>query len=78
MVIATLCFIVVITAIVCNVFTGAAKVVSLIALGIAALCMFLDAKYLDKILINISNVYKKCTMSVKKSRHQNTHTHIYI
>ena len=32
MVTGTLCFVVVITAIVCNIFTGAAKVISLIAL----------------------------------------------
>lgn len=44
MVIGTLCFVAVIAAIVCNVFTGAAKVVSLIALGLGALSMILDAK----------------------------------
>lgn len=71
MVIATLCFIVVITAIVCNVFTGAAKVVSLIALGIAALCMFLDAKYLDKILINISKCLEKIAIDIKKLKETN-------
>ena len=71
MVIATLCFIVVITAIVCNVFTGAAKVVSLIALGIAALCMFLDAKYLDKILINISKCLEKIAIDIKKLKDTN-------
>ena len=53
MVTGTLCFVVVITAIVCNVFTGAAKVVSLIALGLGALCMFLDAKYLERIGMDI-------------------------
>ena len=56
MVTGTLCFVVVITAIVCNVFTGAAKVVSLIALGIAALCMFLDAKCLERIAIDIKKL----------------------
>ena len=71
MVIATLCFIVVITAIVCNVFTGAAKVVSLIALGIAALCMFLDAKNLDKILINISKCLEKIAIDIKKLKETN-------
>ena len=71
MVIATLCFIVVITAIVCNVFTGAAKVVSLIALGIAALCMFLDAKYLDKILINISKCLERIAIDIKKLKETN-------
>ena len=71
MIIATLCFIVVITAIVCNVFTGAAKVVSLIALGIAALCMFLDAKYLDKILINISKCLEKIAIDIKKLKETN-------
>lgn len=71
MVIATLCFIVVITAIVCNVFTGAAKVVSLIALGIAALCMFLDAKYLDKILINISKCLERIAIDIKKLKEKN-------
>lgn len=71
MVIATLCFIVVITAIVCNVFNGAAKVVSLIALGIAALCMFLDAKYLDKILINISKCLEKIAIDIKKLKETN-------
>ena len=59
MVIATLCFIVVITAIVCNVFTGAAKVVSLIALGLGALCMFLDAKCLERITIDIKKLKEK-------------------
>lgn len=49
MVTGTLCFMVVIAMIVCNIFTGAAKVVSLIALGLGALCMFLDAKYLERI-----------------------------
>ena len=71
MVISTLCFIVVITAIVCNVFTGAAKVVSLIALGIAALCMFLDAKYLDKILINISKCLERIAIDIKKLKETN-------
>lgn len=56
MVTGTLCFVVVITAIVCNVFTGAAKVVSLIALGLGALCMFLDAKYLERIGIEIKKI----------------------
>ena len=71
MVTGTLCFVVVITAIVCNIFTGAAKVVSLIALGIAALCMFLDAKYLDKILINISKCLEKIAIDIKKLKETN-------
>ena len=56
MVTGTLCFVVVITAIVCNIFTGSAKVVSLIALGLGALCMFLDAKYLERIAIDIKKL----------------------
>ena len=44
MVIGTLCFAVVITMIICKIFTGAAKVVSLIVLGLGALSMFLNAK----------------------------------
>ena len=56
MVTGTLCFVVVITAIVCNIFTGAAKVVSLIALGLGALCMFLDAKCLERIAIDIKKI----------------------
>lgn len=56
MVTGTLCFVIVITMIVCNIFTGAAKVVSLIALGLGALCIFLDAKYLEKIAIDIKKL----------------------
>lgn len=56
MITGTLCFVVVITMIVCNIFTGAAKVVSLIALGLGALCMFLDAKYLERIGIEIKKL----------------------
>ena len=59
MVTGTLCFVVVITAIVCNVFTGAAKVVSLIALGLGALCMFLDAKSLERTVIDVKNLKEK-------------------
>lgn len=44
MVTGTLCFVIVITMIVCHIFTGAAKVISLIVLGLGALSMFLDAK----------------------------------
>ena len=42
--------------ILCNIFTGAAKVVSLIALGLGALCMFLDAKCLERIAIDIKKL----------------------
>ena len=56
MVTGTLCFAAVITAIVCNIFTGTAKVVSLIAIGLGALCMFLDAKCLEKIAIDIKKL----------------------
>ena len=59
MVTGTLCFMVVITAIVCNIFTGAAKVVSLIALGLGALCMFLDAKSLERTVIDVKNLKEK-------------------
>ena len=59
MVSGTLCFVVVITAIVCNIFTGAAKVVSLIALGLGALCMFLDAKCLERTVIDVKNLKEK-------------------
>ena len=56
MVTGTLCFVIVITMIVCHIFTGAAKVISLIALGLGALCMFLDAKCLEKIAIDIKKL----------------------
>ena len=56
MVTGTLCFVIVITMIVCHIFTGAAKVISLIALGLGALCMFLDAKYLERIAIDIKKL----------------------
>ena len=56
MITGTICFVVVITAIVCNIFTGAAKVVSLIALGLGALCMFLDANCLERIAIDIKKL----------------------
>ena len=56
MVTGTLCFVVVITAIVCNIFTGAAKVVSLIVLGLGALSMILDAKCLERIAIDIKKL----------------------
>lgn len=56
MVTGTLCFVVVITMIICKIFTGAAKVVSLIALGLGALCMFLDAKCLERIAIEIKKL----------------------
>lgn len=56
MVTGTLCFVVVITAIVCNIFTGAAKVVSLIALGLGALCMYLDAKSLERTVIDVKKL----------------------
>lgn len=59
MVTGTLCFVAVITAIVCNIFTGAAKIVSLIALGLGALCMLLDAKYLERIGIEIKKLKEK-------------------
>ena len=47
MVTGTLCFVVVITMIICKIFTGAAKVVSLIVLGLGALCMFCSCYYHD-------------------------------
>lgn len=56
MVTGTLCFVGVIAAIVCNVFTGAAKVAYLIAIGLGALCMILDAKYLERIAIDIKKL----------------------
>lgn len=56
MVTGTLCFVVVITMIVCNIFTGATKVVSLIALGLGALCMILDAKCLERIATDIKKL----------------------
>ena len=56
MVTGTLCFVVVITMIVCNIFTGAAKVVSLIALGLGALCMYLDAKSLERTVIDVKKL----------------------
>lgn len=59
MVTGTLCFVVVITMIISNIFTGAAKVVSLIALGIGALCMFLDAKSLERTVIDVKNLKEK-------------------
>ena len=59
MVTGTLCFLVVTTMIVCNIFTGAAKVVSLIALGLGALCMFLDAKCLERTVIDVKNLKEK-------------------
>lgn len=59
MVTGTLCFMIVITMIVCNIFTGAAKIVSLIALGLGALCMFLDAKCLERIAIDIKKLKEK-------------------
>lgn len=59
MVTGTLCFVIVITMIISNIFTGAAKVVSLIALGLGALCMFLDAKCLERIAIDIKKLKEK-------------------
>ena len=59
MITGTLCFVIVITMIVCNIFTGAAKVVSLIALGLGALCMFLDAKCLERTVIEIKKLKEK-------------------
>ena len=56
MVTGTLCFVVVLTMIVTKIFTGTAKVVALIALGLGALCMFLDAKCLERITIDIKNL----------------------
>ena len=56
MITGTLCFVIVITMIVCHIFTGAAKVVSLIAIGLGALCMFLDAKCLERIAIDIKKL----------------------
>lgn len=56
MVTGTLCFVIVITMIVCHIFTGTAKVISLIALGLGALCMFLDAKCLERIAIDIKKL----------------------
>ena len=59
MVTGTLCFVIVITMIVCHIFTGAAKVASLIALGLGALCMFLDAKSLERTVIDVKNLKEK-------------------
>ena len=59
MVTGTLCFVVVITMIINNIFTGAAKVVSLIALGIGALCMFLDAKSIERTVVDVKNLKEK-------------------
>lgn len=59
MITGTLCFVIVLTMIITKIFTGAAKVVSLIALGIAALCMFLDAKCLERISIDIKKLKEK-------------------
>lgn len=56
MITGTLCFVIVITMIVCHIFTGAAKVVSLITIGLGALCMFLDAKCLERIAIDIKKL----------------------
>ena len=56
MVTGTLCFLVVTTMIVCNIFTGAAKVVSLIALGLGALCMFVDVIKLENATLEIKKL----------------------
>lgn len=59
MITGTLCFVIVITMIVCNIFTGAAKVISLIVLGLGALCMFLDAKSLERTVIDVKKLKEK-------------------
>ena len=60
MVTGTLCFLIVITMIVTEIFTGAAKVLALIALGCGALCIFVD-------VINLKNA----TLDIKKLKETN-------
>ena len=60
MIFGTICFLIVITMIVTEIFTGAAKVVALIALGCGALFMFVDA-------INLQNA----TLEIKKIKETN-------
>lgn len=43
-----ICLMIVLTMIICQVLTGTAKVVALIALGCGTLCMMLDARNLEK------------------------------
>lgn len=60
MIFGTMCFLIVITMIVTEIFTGAAKVLALIALGCGALCIFVD-------VINLKNA----TLDIKKLKETN-------
>lgn len=56
MVVSSICFLIVLTMIVCKIFTGAAKVVALIAIGFGVLFMFADAGNLQRATIDIKKL----------------------
>lgn len=52
----SICLMIVLTAIIGQVFTGAAKVIALITLGCGTLCMMLDARNLEKVTQDIKKL----------------------
>lgn len=56
MAVSSICFLIVLTMIVCKIFTGTAKVVALIAIGFGVLFMFVDAENLQQATIDIKKL----------------------
>ena len=56
MAVSSICFLIVLTMIVCKIFTGAAKVVALISIGFGVLFMFADAGNLQRATIDIKKL----------------------